>query len=270
MTRRSETVINYTVLLFFTVLVLLPILWTVLAALSPNLDGTPSTTLRFSNFASAWTRGDLGHALVSSLVITAGAVLVQVLLALGSGYAFGVLDVIALPGALPARAARADALDRGADHPAVLPVPRARADQLLARADRDPRGDGACRSAPSGCAPPSVPCRPRWWSPPRLDGAGTWRVLWRILVPVSKPAILTLVLLNAMWTWNDYFVALIMISDPAKQPRHARAGRVPGPLHHRSSTPWPRGDHHLPARVDPVRLLPAPVHPRRPHRALKE
>ena len=117
-------------------------LWTLLAALSPNQDGSASTDLQWSNFSSAWTRGSLGQALLASTVITVGAVVLQVLLALGSGYAFGVLDVVGATGALPGGPARADALDRGVDHPAVLPVPRARADQLLARADHHPRGDG--------------------------------------------------------------------------------------------------------------------------------
>lgn len=227
MTRRSETVINYTVLLFFTVLVLLPILWTVLAALSPNLDGTPSTSLRWSNFASAWTRGDLGHALVSSLVITAGAVLVQVLLALGSGYAFGVLDVVG----------------SRALFPLVLLGLMLSTEALIIPLYFQFRELGLINSWLGLIAihvGMGVPFGAFWMratfravpaslvESARLDGAGSWRVLWRILVPVSKPAILTLVLLNAMWTWNDYFVALIMISDPAKQPVTLALGAFQG------------------------------------------
>ena len=227
MTRRSETVINYTILLFFTVLVLLPILWTVLAALSPNLDGTPSTTLRFSNFASAWTRGDLGHALLSSLVITAGAVLVQVLLALGSGYAFGVLDVVGsrvlFPLVLLGLMLSTEAL--------IIPLYFQFRELGLINSWLGLIVIHVGMGVPFG----AFWMRATFRAVPaslvesaRLDGAGTWRVLWRILVPVSKPAILTLVLLNAMWTWNDYFVALIMISDPAKQPVTLALGAFQG------------------------------------------
>ena len=227
MTRRSETVINYTVLLFFTVLVLLPILWTVLAALSPNLDGTPSTTLRFSNFASAWTRGDLGHALVSSLVITAGAVVVQVLLALGSGYAFGVLDVVGsrvlFPLVLLGLMLSTEAL--------IIPLYFQFRELGLINSWLGLIVIHVGMGVPFG----AFWMRATFRAVPaslvesaRLDGAGSWRVLWRILVPVSKPAILTLVLLNAMWTWNDYFVALIMISDPAKQPVTLALGAFQG------------------------------------------
>lgn len=44
----------------------------------------------------------------------------------------------------------------------------------------------------------------------RLDGAGTMRILWQILVPIGRPAILTLVLLVFMWTWNEFLIPLVM------------------------------------------------------------
>ena len=44
----------------------------------------------------------------------------------------------------------------------------------------------------------------------RLDGAGTHRILWRILVPMGRPAITTLILLSFMWTWNEFLIPLVM------------------------------------------------------------
>jgi raffinose/stachyose/melibiose transport system permease protein len=44
----------------------------------------------------------------------------------------------------------------------------------------------------------------------RLDGAGTMRILWQILVPIGRPAIVTLVLLTFMWTWNEFLIPLVM------------------------------------------------------------
>ena len=35
---------------------------------------------------------------------------------------------------------------------------------------------------------------------------------------VGAVALLTLVLLSFLWTWNDYFLALVLVSDPAHQP----------------------------------------------------
>jgi raffinose/stachyose/melibiose transport system permease protein len=46
-----------------------------------------------------------------------------------------------------------------------------------------------------------------------VDGANSWQVLWRILVPISRPAILTMATLVFMWTWNEFLLALVMISS---------------------------------------------------------
>lgn len=43
-----------------------------------------------------------------------------------------------------------------------------------------------------------------------LDGASRWQILWRVLVPVGRPAIVTLVLLTFMWTWNEFLIPLVM------------------------------------------------------------
>ncbi|MFG2631095.1 carbohydrate ABC transporter permease [Streptomyces sp. NPDC048473] len=51
-----------------------------------------------------------------------------------------------------------------------------------------------------------------------LDGAGPWAQLWRVHLPMIRPAVITFVLLRVMWTWNDYFLSLILVSDPAHQP----------------------------------------------------
>jgi multiple sugar transport system permease protein len=51
-----------------------------------------------------------------------------------------------------------------------------------------------------------------------VDGAGTFAVLRRILVPLVRPGVITVGLFAFLAAWNDYFAPLILISDPAKQP----------------------------------------------------
>ncbi len=46
-----------------------------------------------------------------------------------------------------------------------------------------------------------------------IDGCNRWSILWRIIVPNSIPAITTMVVLFFVWTWNDFFLALVMISS---------------------------------------------------------
>jgi multiple sugar transport system permease protein len=45
-----------------------------------------------------------------------------------------------------------------------------------------------------------------------LDGASRWTVLWKILVPLSKPAITTLFLFTFIAEWNDLFKPLVFTS----------------------------------------------------------
>ena len=43
----------------------------------------------------------------------------------------------------------------------------------------------------------------------RIDGAPPWKVLWRIMVPFARPAILTLTVLTFADSWNEFFLALV-------------------------------------------------------------
>ncbi len=45
-----------------------------------------------------------------------------------------------------------------------------------------------------------------------LDGAGSLRILWRVLLPGARPALLTLVVLVFMWSWNEFLLPLVMLS----------------------------------------------------------
>jgi putative aldouronate transport system permease protein len=51
-----------------------------------------------------------------------------------------------------------------------------------------------------------------------IDGAGHWRTLWSVVVPVSTPAIATLVLFTCVGNWNSWFDGLILMSDPKHYP----------------------------------------------------
>lgn len=46
-----------------------------------------------------------------------------------------------------------------------------------------------------------------------MNGASSWKILWRIYVPMSIPAILTIVIFSFMGTWNAYMGPLIYLND---------------------------------------------------------
>ncbi|GIF05687.1 carbohydrate ABC transporter permease [Actinoplanes siamensis] len=44
-----------------------------------------------------------------------------------------------------------------------------------------------------------------------IDGAGRWRALWRVVVPVSRPTLAVLFTFFFIWTWNEFFLPLIFL-----------------------------------------------------------
>ncbi|GAA4946014.1 carbohydrate ABC transporter permease [Actinoplanes utahensis] len=44
-----------------------------------------------------------------------------------------------------------------------------------------------------------------------VDGAGKWRTLWRVVVPVSGPTLAVLFTFFFIWTWNEFFLPLVFL-----------------------------------------------------------
>jgi alpha-glucoside transport system permease protein len=55
-----------------------------------------------------------------------------------------------------------------------------------------------------------------------LDGASDARVFFRIVLPLSMPALAALAIFQFLWVWNDLLVALILIGDPELSPMTLR------------------------------------------------
>lgn len=51
----------------------------------------------------------------------------------------------------------------------------------------------------------------------RLDGATDWRMLWRLVVPLSKPAIITVAIYDALNVWNGFLFPLILTQSSDKR-----------------------------------------------------
>lgn len=50
----------------------------------------------------------------------------------------------------------------------------------------------------------------------RIDGCSSFRILLLILVPLSKPAVISAAIFQFIWTWNDFFQQYIYISSVSK------------------------------------------------------
>jgi len=47
----------------------------------------------------------------------------------------------------------------------------------------------------------------------RLDHASEWKIMWRVMVPMAKPVLVTFGLFSFIYHWNDYFWPLIMTNS---------------------------------------------------------
>ncbi|WP_159885094.1 carbohydrate ABC transporter permease [Paenibacillus puerhi] len=46
-----------------------------------------------------------------------------------------------------------------------------------------------------------------------IDGAGHFRIFWNLMIPLAKPALATLAIIDFSWNWNDYENALVFLLD---------------------------------------------------------
>ncbi|MNP58832.1 L-arabinose transport system permease protein AraQ [compost metagenome] len=51
-----------------------------------------------------------------------------------------------------------------------------------------------------------------------IDGASEYRILFNIVIPLSKPALASIGLFYFMGHWNSFFLPLIYLNDPDKYP----------------------------------------------------
>ena len=47
----------------------------------------------------------------------------------------------------------------------------------------------------------------------RIDGATEWKTLWKIVVPIIKPALISLLIFIFMWSWNAFMLPNIMVGS---------------------------------------------------------
>lgn len=212
---RREQALTYTILGIFSLLAIAPIVGIVFTALQQQSAVAPFGTLHglhFHNFVSAWHQGDFGRYLLSSLIVVAVVVAVATVLSILSGFAFGmmrfrgsqVLFYLVLLG---------------------LMVPE---EAIIVPLYYDLRSFGLTNTYWALILPQigtSIAFGTFWMraffrSVPRslmeaarIDGASSWFTLWRVLVPLARPAVLTMCVLLFMWTWNEFLLPLVMVTS---------------------------------------------------------
>jgi raffinose/stachyose/melibiose transport system permease protein len=208
---RTERILNYGILVLFAAIALYPVLLIVSTALSPDQIGDTGG-LHFGNFAEAWNQGRFGSYMRTSVVVAVLVVGLSATFSVLAGYAFGTM-----------RFRGSEAIFYVMLLGIMIP-----AEALVVALYYDLASLGLTNTLFSIVMPQvaqSVAFGTFWMrayfrsssrevvEAARLDGAGHWRTLWSVLVPMGRPAITTMVVLVFMWTWNEFLIPLVMATS---------------------------------------------------------
>jgi alpha-glucoside transport system permease protein len=47
----------------------------------------------------------------------------------------------------------------------------------------------------------------------RIDGASWWQIFWKLVMPMSVPALASFAIFQFLWVWNDYLIAFIFVDS---------------------------------------------------------
>lgn len=62
----------------------------------------------------------------------------------------------------------------------------------------------------------------------RVDGCGPIATLWKVFFPVAAPGVFTAAILVFIYSWNEFFFALLILTDPAVQTLPVGIAKFPG------------------------------------------
>jgi ABC-type glycerol-3-phosphate transport system permease component len=205
----------HAILLAAAFLVMLPGYFMIITAVKTQEDyglnkvGLPAQVI-FTNFGEALRGGRFFTWFQNSLILTVGAVLLSAIVSVLAAFAFArmrfpgrnlLLLIITALMVIP---------------PVVMIVPLF---LMLSRFSLTSSYQGAIIVYAGLLAPFSVYMLTNFFkSIPHeileaglIDGASTLALLFRIILPLSGPALITMIVVNALYVWNDLLVALVLM-----------------------------------------------------------
>jgi multiple sugar transport system permease protein len=211
---------SYGLTTLYALTLLVPLYWLVISAFKPTLDilekpFLPSFSAGWTNFTQVWSQLDMAHAMASSFYITAAALVLTLVLALPAAYG------LARSGGTPARwTERLFALGFLIPGFAAL-IPTL---LLAIKLNLFNTREFIILWLPASAQPLAVILLTQFMrtvpaeleESARIDGAGRFRVLWSIYLPLTMAGIATVSILNFISFWNEYlFTFIITGTNPA-------------------------------------------------------
>lgn len=62
----------------------------------------------------------------------------------------------------------------------------------------------------------------------QIDGASAWQQFWLVQVPIARPAILSLAILQFLWTWNQFLLPIVLVEIPLERTMAGALGAFQG------------------------------------------
>ncbi len=84
-----------------------------------------------------------------------------------------------------------------------------------------------------------------------LDGCSEFGIFWKVILPISRPVISTVVILTGMAVWNDFLMPLILIMDKEKYTLGVGLLRLKGEF----SVNWPHFFAAMSMLITPIIIL---------------
>jgi raffinose/stachyose/melibiose transport system permease protein len=215
-----ERIGAYSVLTVFSILAIYPVLSILFLALHRKTDLVTGfafpTRLDLSSFKAAWTEGRFGTGFKSSFVVAATVTVVSAVLSIGTGYAFGtmrflgdriVFPIILLGIIFPYEATVIPLYYDFQNVPLVhLHLLNTYWALILPQIGQSVAFGTFWMRAFFRSTPRSL------IEAARIDGAHSFGVLWSILLPQARPAVMTMSVLVFTYTWNEFLLALVLVS----------------------------------------------------------
>ncbi|SDL32627.1 multiple sugar transport system permease protein [Lentzea albidocapillata subsp. violacea] len=207
-------------LVLFTAAFLLPLVWVLLGAFKPpaELAQQPPTILPRTwepgAYVDAWNYMDLGRFFLNTFVVAIGAWAVQMAVIVPAAYALSKLRPIfgnVVMGLMLATL--------------MLPSTAILVPVYLTLTDLDLLNNPAGIWLPAAANALNVYLLKRFFDQipeelleaARIDGAGTWTTLVRIVLPISRPILAVVSIFAVVAAWKDFIWPLLVFPDPAKQ-----------------------------------------------------
>lgn len=217
----------YLCLVIFALSILVPVFWVFMASIktNPEFYGNPwalPMSFYLNNFKDAWAAANMGDYFLNSLIVTAIALALLLLISLPFSY---ILARIQFKGRRFVTSYIKAGLFINLSY-IVIPIFLMLRDvsKSIPLALLNNRFVLALIYA-STAVPFTVYLLTNFFSSisksyeeaAYIDGAGYYRTMMDIMIPMARPAVITVILFNFLSFWNEYILALTLMTDPSKR-----------------------------------------------------